>query len=576
MNEGNAKNLAPGTILGGNYQIIKMIGQGGMGSVYMAYDMQLDLQVAVKVISPEFSGTMEEPELESILKRFASEAKIAAKIEHPNVIRIYGFKREKIESDGVFTEIDYLVMELLCGRSLRNTMDVSGFEDEAEIRNWINKYMIPILDGLQKVHECGIIHRDIKPENFLMKEDVPKLADFGLSKGFDFPAVTGSVADIFGTVPYMAPEQFYNFSLAREAADVYSIGKILYEMVEGKMSEKVKPFKQAKLSHPETGFLKALDQILRDATAENPNDRIDSVEILKTRLTELVYQKGSPQERRVREKTLVSLKMVIMVLVFSAAMGAIAMHLAHRTEILPEADHSAHAGDSASGPVAAGEMKPVSKADDDSILHLIPRKGKSIPGVGKPPGPFYLSESPVTNQQYVTFLNEIIDRVTVKSGEIHIDDRPTLGIDEKIRGYKPIEYDGKQFRVSDPMHSACSVLLVTGYGAESYARHYGLRLPRIAEWIFVKQPEEKSADRPMSLPAPAINYEQDRYGLRGINRLAEWGKTETGEFVVLGQAPSGMTQSDYILGNDPGKYYTDTGFRVARDANFNNSSVTSS
>jgi serine/threonine protein kinase len=188
--------LAPGTTLGKNYQIIKMIGKGGMGSVYLAFDTRLDLQVAIKVISPEFSQTMEASELDGVLKRFESEAKIAAKIDHPNVIRIFGFSRESVEIDNHRYDIDYLVMELVSGRTLRNTMDVSGFEHEEEIRIWIDKYLIPILDGLQKVHECGIIHRDIKPENFLMKEDVPKLADFGLSMGFNLPSVTGSVADI--------------------------------------------------------------------------------------------------------------------------------------------------------------------------------------------------------------------------------------------------------------------------------------------------------------------------------------------------------------------------------------------
>ena len=98
--------------------------------------------------------------------RFESEAKIAAKIDHPNVIRIYSFNRDDIQIDGQHYPVDYLVMELVSGRTLRNTMDVSGFEHEEEIQSWIVKYFIPVLEGLEQVHKSGIIHRDVKPRKF--------------------------------------------------------------------------------------------------------------------------------------------------------------------------------------------------------------------------------------------------------------------------------------------------------------------------------------------------------------------------------------------------------------------------
>ena len=106
--------LSPGTTLGKNYQIIKMIGQGGMGTVYMAYDIQLDIRVAIKVISPGVTKPMDDAQIESTLKRFQSEAKLAAKIDHPNVVRIYGFKQDTIEVGGRMREIDYLAV---CGRA---------------------------------------------------------------------------------------------------------------------------------------------------------------------------------------------------------------------------------------------------------------------------------------------------------------------------------------------------------------------------------------------------------------------------------------------------------------------------
>ena len=234
--------LDAGTILGGEYQIIRLIGEGGMGAVYMAYDSHLDLKVAIKVISSGNDGSLGSSEYDLALKRFQAEARIVARIDHPNVIRMYGIKHDTIEYEGQSIGIDYLVMELMAERTLRDTMDENGFESEEEMMAWITRYMIPLLDGLEKVHEGGIIHRDIKPENIFMKEDVAKLADFGLSMGHDFPSVTESMADVLGTLAYMAPEQYNNFSMAREPADIFAIGRILFEIVEGKITEKVIPF----------------------------------------------------------------------------------------------------------------------------------------------------------------------------------------------------------------------------------------------------------------------------------------------------------------------------------------------
>ncbi|MFN2354015.1 MAG: serine/threonine-protein kinase [Desulfopila sp.] len=290
--------LKPGTLLGRNYQIIRLIGQGGMGTVYMAYDSSLDHNVAVKVISPDALTGIDEEQREVALKRFQAEARIAAKIDHPNVIRILGFNRDTTEYQGKTVEIDYLVMELLAQRTLRDTMDESGFESEDEIKKWIGQYMIPILDGVDKIHCSGIIHRDIKPENFFLKDGKAKLADFGLSLGLDQPSVTGPMVDIFGTLKYMSPEQFYNFSLAREPSDIFSLGRILYEVVEGTMTKKIKPFKQVKISRTDTPFFKALGEVIAEATAENPKERIATARQLMESLSDILYCRVDFLERQ--------------------------------------------------------------------------------------------------------------------------------------------------------------------------------------------------------------------------------------------------------------------------------------
>lgn len=569
-------HLSPGTTLGNNYQIIKMIGQGGMGTVYMAFDIQLDIRVAIKVISPEIIKTMDEAQIESILKRFQAEAKLAATIDHPNVVRIYGFKQDTIEIDGILHEIDYLVMELFAGRSLRNTMDISGFEHQEEIGDWIEKNLIPLLDGLQKVHECGIIHRDIKPENFMMKDNVPKLADFGLSLGFNFPSVTETMADIYGTVAYMAPEQFYNFSMAREPADIYSIGKILYEVVEGKISEKAKPFKQVNLSNPDTDYLRALNSIIMAATEENPNLRIGSAHELKSRLLQLIRCPIVPPgpilqktaSRFPAKKVIVAISslflFVITSLIIHFGLSQKPPHTALRTPS-PEVEAITYL-------VYPDTIPETLRSGDGSMLHLIPPasirfSSNTVLDLKEfSTDPFYLSEMPVTNQQYVDFLNINLDKIRVIDSDVYLDDRLILKLSEKIRGYKPIEFVNGSFLIKDPMHTSCAVLMVTGLGAESYASYYGMRLPLAQEWFYVMKTDINANREALQPPVPVLNFRQGKYGLRGINQVAEWGQTKTKAFVIMGPGPSAMIEEDIVNEKNPTKYYTDSSFRLAKDA----------
>ncbi|MEE4603828.1 MAG: serine/threonine-protein kinase [Desulfobacteraceae bacterium] len=580
MNEFSTQSfLTPGTVLSGTYQIIRLIGQGGMGAVYMAYDTRLDLKVAIKVISPELTETMDATQNNGLLNRFRSEARIAAKIDHPNVIRIFGFMQDNIDLEGRNIEIDYLVMELLAGRTLRDTMDVSGFEYESEIQDWITKFMIPILEGLEKVHGCGIIHRDIKPENFFMKENVVKLADFGLSMGFDLPSVTDSVADIFGTMTYMAPEQFYNFKLAREPADIFSIGRIIYEVVEGKLTDKIKPFKQVHLPNTETDYLKALNEIIMSATAENLGERIKSARELKDRLLQLHSCRldGSSEIQAGKRNKWKSRLLVSCLIIVALGIGALMMKYSSipkfsisSTENQTPEVNSIPVKKISHGTVSKG-LKSALRAKDHSILHLIPPVEVELADEN-PLGishisldSFYVSENPITNQQYVTFLNANLARIDIVDSDVQLEGQLVLKLSEKIRGYKPIVFDGERFGIQYPMHSSCAVLLVTGYGADAYARHYGLRLMEANEWYAVMLEGNEQPTPRMQLPSPVINYKQDTHGLRAINQIAEWGKTGQTDFIILGQSPSDMIESKIILQKDPSKYYTDTSFRVAKD-----------
>jgi eukaryotic-like serine/threonine-protein kinase len=587
MNKDNQSfSFPPGTIIGGKYQIIKLIGKGGMAWVYQAYDNRLDLKVAIKIVSPELLQSMDEAKRQAVLQRFEAEAQIAAKLDHPNIIRIYGIYRETVELDGAPHEIDYLAMELLAGRTLRNTMDASGFEHEEEISTWIAKFMIPILDGLQKVHESGIIHRDIKPENFLLKEDAPKLADFGLSMGVDLPSVT-TAGDIFGTLHYMAPEQFYNFSMAREPADIYSIGKILFEIVEGKMSDKAKPFKQVELSNKSSDFLGALNAVIMAATAENQHERIQSAQELKSRLMQLLYCAGADPARSAPARSFAFPRKAAWpaVLVILLVVGGIWEYSVWKTTRPVQSTPHEMASQSSTDSItvnylpAAGNLKSVIYNKDRSELRLIPpaelqfadKELLGVPTLTVPP--FYISHTPITNQQFVNFLNASIERVTVADGDVFLNEQLVLKISEKIRGYKPIGLEDRRFVVKNPMHSSCAVLLVTGYGAQAYAAFYKARLPRPEEWLYVKAGGGEGATERKLLPLPVLNYEENKFGLRGIDQLAEWGRTQKEGFVIMGQTPSTMVEGRLVSAENPDKYFTDTGFRVARDVQHTNEAI---
>ena len=574
--------LSPGTVLSGAYQIIRLIGQGGMGAVYLAYDTHLDLKVAIKVIS---SGVVENKETSGYdlaLKRFQVEARIAAKIDHPNVIRIFGFKQDTIEYDGQNRQVDYLVMELMGDRTLRDTMDESGFEFEQDAMVWIPKYMIPVLEGLEKVHESGIIHRDIKPENIFMKGDVAKLADFGLSMGIDFPSITGSMVEILGTLAYMAPEQYSNFSMARQSADIFAIGRLLFEVIEGKITEKITPFTQVQLNDTRTAYYKALNHIIMEATAENPTERIGSIRELKERLID-IHQcpTSTPQARKGgQERTwkAKSLWLLLIVVVIGLSVFAIELLTNSKPIVGPEPQKKIEVQLSAGSQLVYGQLpkgfKQTIHADDNSILRVVPPIGMKL----MPENPFgekeisseafYLSESPITNDQYVIFLNANIDRIERNDDDIIFNGQLVLKLSEKIRGYKPILFDGERFQVKHPMHSSCAVLMVTGYGAEAYAHFFGYRLVTAQEWFVVMESNSNSDNPRLPLPTPVINYPQEKFGIRGINQISEWGKTKEDDFVILGQSVSSMVGNAVILEKQPTKYYTDTSFRVAKDAIF--------
>ncbi len=218
--------LASGARLG-PYEIVAMLGAGGMGEVYRAKDTRLGREVAVKVLPPEFARD------ESRLRRFQIEARAASALNHPNILSIHDVGTE----DG----FPYLVSELLEGETLRNKLSSGAISPRKSV-----EYASQIANGLAAAHEKGIVHRDIKPENLFLTRDAHiKILDFGLAKLTqpELPASQITEAPtatrptdpevVVGTVAYMSPEQVRGQGLDHRS-DIFSLGAVLYEMLLGK------------------------------------------------------------------------------------------------------------------------------------------------------------------------------------------------------------------------------------------------------------------------------------------------------------------------------------------------------
>ena len=204
----------------GRYHILEQLGEGGMATVYKAYDTRLERNVAVKVLRTD---QFVPAQLQMVLQRFEREAKSLAKLSNPNIVNILDF--------GEHEGMPYLVMEYLPGGTLKQKL--------GQVIPWQQaiRTLLPVAHGLAYAHQHGVIHRDVKPANILLSEsDAPVLTDFGIAKlleGTDGHTLTGSGVGI-GTPEYMAPEQGIGASTIDNRADIYSLGIVLYEMVAGR------------------------------------------------------------------------------------------------------------------------------------------------------------------------------------------------------------------------------------------------------------------------------------------------------------------------------------------------------
>lgn len=205
-----------GKILGNRYEILELIGSGGMANVYKAHCKLLNRPVAIKVLKKELVQDKE------YLKRFNTEAQAAASIVHPNIVSIFDFGNEQ--------DLQYIVMELIDGITLKQYINENAPLDLKDALNIANQ----ICDAIAVAHEHNIVHRDIKPHNIMITGDSRvKVTDFGIARAVNGFTMTADKS-ILGSVHYISPEQARGNPVDGKT-DLYSLGVVLYEMLTGRV-----------------------------------------------------------------------------------------------------------------------------------------------------------------------------------------------------------------------------------------------------------------------------------------------------------------------------------------------------
>ncbi len=208
--------LNPGSFIGTRYEIVRLLGQGGMGAVYQAHDKELERQVAIKVIRSDMAANPE------ILRRFKQELILARQITHKNVIRIFDLG----QADG----IKFITMEYIEGENLQSVLRRKKKLDPAEAAN----ILAQVCRALEAAHNEGVIHRDLKPQNIMLdKTGRAYVMDFGIARSMLGAGMTQTGA-LIGTPDYMSPEQAKGQKLDARS-DLFSLGIIFYEMLSGKV-----------------------------------------------------------------------------------------------------------------------------------------------------------------------------------------------------------------------------------------------------------------------------------------------------------------------------------------------------
>jgi|HubBroStandDraft_6_1064221.scaffolds.fasta_scaffold03519_4 hypothetical protein len=405
-----------GRILGGKFRVQRLLGEGGMGRVYLAEHVRIRRRSALKVLSPSLVGDPES------IKRFDAEARNASRIAHPNVAAVYDFEETL---DGLV----YIVLEYIDGETL-------GAVIAREI--WLDipravRIARDTAAALQAAHDLGIVHRDLKPDNIMLTrtaagEDFVKVVDFGISKAAEEAGSNSRVTRtgfVIGTPQYMSPEQ-----LAGEAvdarSDVYALGCVLYEAITGRRTFASattggKPNRRNRRARE--GVPRALDAIIKRALSTEPEDRYHTAQEMQDALDHLL---GALERKQRRSRHRIALRIGVGA-VAAAAIGGAWVFLAQPGRLAR--DHEV-----AAVPLVAATPAPA----------------PAIPAAVTPPKPSPIRPTPAhTATDVPSYLASVATVVRTVSREALQDAKPQgsehatfallIGADGRVRHVTPVE-----------------------------------------------------------------------------------------------------------------------------------------
>ena len=271
--------IIKGQKISDRYEIIRSIGEGGMANVYLAHDIILDRDVAIKVLRGDLAND------EKFVRRFQREALAASSLSHPNIVEMYDVG----EDNGNY----YIVMEYVDGKTLKQVIKKRGSLTLSEAID----IMLQLTDGISHAHDSYIIHRDLKPQNILIKDDgTIKITDFGIAMAMNSTQLT-QTNSVMGSVHYLPPEQASGKG-STIRSDIYSMGILFYEILTGKLPFKGENAVEIALKHmrdplpsvrsQNPAIPQSIENIILKATAKNPKNRYhDAKEMHEDLLTAL-------------------------------------------------------------------------------------------------------------------------------------------------------------------------------------------------------------------------------------------------------------------------------------------------
>ncbi|MFF0507651.1 protein kinase [Streptomyces fimicarius] len=291
--DGAQGRYAGGAVAGGRYQLRDLLGEGGMASVYLAYDSALDRQVAIKTLHTELGRE------QSFRERFRREAQAVAKLQHTNIVSVFDTGEDELGG----ALMPYIVMEYVEGQPLGSVLATDIRDHGAMPADKALKVTADVLAALETSHEMGLVHRDIKPGNVMMtKRGVVKVMDFGIARamqsGVTSMTQTGMVV---GTPQYLSPEQALGRGVDARS-DLYSVGIMLFQLLTGRIpfdadsplaiayahvqEEPVAPSSINRAVTP------AMDALVARALKKNPNERFPSAAAMRDEIARVLNASG--------------------------------------------------------------------------------------------------------------------------------------------------------------------------------------------------------------------------------------------------------------------------------------------